>query len=153
MDKLAYRAALEISTSMLKVNSLDFSPCGTKLAAGMDNGHIFVWDARTGNQYYPTLTSPRIFPTSDVSGPSVVVWLDETSFLCGFSDGYIATCCLQQVVELDQTCKNSSHTNYRLHVLRRQVTNEPVRYLAYDKEMRCVAVSGGEKIRLWNQKG
>lgn len=148
MSKLTYRFALEMPAK--QVYSLDFSPCGTKLAAGMENGDIFVWDTSSGNQYYPTLSSPRI-SASNISGPSIVIWLDETLFLCGFCDGYITTCCLQESPENEEDI--SPQPKYRLHILRRQVTNEPIRYLSYNQELSCVAVSGTLKTRLWNKKG
>lgn len=148
MSKLTYRVGLDMLA--FKVYSLSFSPCGTKLAAGMDNGDIFVWDTLTGNQYYPTFSSPRI-AASHMSGPSVVIWLDETVFLCGFFDGYLTTCCLQELSGAD--IDTGSQSNYRLHLLRRQVTNEPIKFLSYNQQMSCVAVSGTLKTRLWNRKG
>lgn len=153
MSKLAYRAGLEIPA--LNFYSLAFSPCGTKLAAGMANGDIFVWDALTGSQYYPTLTSPCI-GSPDISGPSVVIWLDETVFLCGFSDGYVTTCCLQELSEPElgaSSTYNSPHSRYRLHILRRHVTNEPIKFMSYNQKLSCVAVSGTLKTRLWIKKG
>jgi WD40 repeat protein len=66
------------------ISSLDFSKCDSFLAVVTFCGEISLWDAQTGKQYNPVMSS-------DFDGISTTTWIDDLIFICGLSDGSLVT--------------------------------------------------------------
>lgn len=113
-----------------RITALNFSPEGSKLVAITSDGFLYVWDLPSGNQYRPT-------PGPITKNQSCCTWMNETSFLCGFQDGYVL------VGTLNADCT--------LTICRTQWANHPLSMLSFHKSTGLLAGGGADGVKIWKQ--
>ncbi len=149
---LKYVPFLELESR--NISSLDFSNCGRFLAAVTFGGEIGLWDAHTGKRYNP-------FLTSDSAGMSTTAWIDDTTFVCGLSDGSLVTCTLidsgitsteivSPFVWLEITAIFDESLQ-QVSFAKEQVTDEEVISLSYHRSLQRLAICGQVKVRLYSR--
>lgn len=90
--QLRYEVVLDLQTD--KVVSVGFSPNGTYVAVTTEDRFVKVWNVEIHMQFNPMFLVQLLDNEVDDSNAkkSVVTWISNEEFICGFGDGYLRDC-------------------------------------------------------------